>query len=141
PLYELSRRKERGLDTSWWSAFGVLNSPAIPAIAAIGVMLLVIFTVWLLLAQYIYESLFGVGSPASLTEFLQQVFYTPEGTMLILWGNLAGLILAIIVLATSVISIPLLVDRDVGAAVAVQTSIRATLKNPVPIAAWGLIVL
>jgi uncharacterized membrane protein len=57
-----------------------------------------------------------------------------------IWGNLVGLLFAIVALATAVISIPLLVDRDVGAAVAVQTSVRAVLKNPIPMAAWGLIV-
>ena len=45
-----------------------------------------------------------------------------------------------VVLAISVISFPLLLDRDVGAGVAVQTSIRAVLTNPVTMALWGLIV-
>lgn len=141
PLYEMSRRQELGLDTTWRSAFGILNSPAVPAIAAVGLLLLAIFTAWLLLAQFIYEWIFGLGSPATFAEFLREVFYTPEGMMLMIWGNGVGLLLAIVVLATSVISIPLLVDRDVGAVAAVQTSVRAVLKNPVPMAAWGLIVL
>jgi len=141
PLYEMSRRQELGLETTWRSAFGVLTSPAIPSIAAIGLMLLVIFTIWLGLAQYLYESTFGIGSPASLAEFLNEVLGTPEGMTLMIWGNAAGLILAVIVLATSLISIPLLLDRDVGAAVAVQTSVRAVLRNPATTAAWGLIVL
>ncbi|MNY59570.1 hypothetical protein D3C86_1960340 [compost metagenome] len=37
-------------------------------------------------------------------------------------------------------SFPLLIDRDVGAVAAVETSIRATLVNPIPVAFWGLIV-
>ncbi len=141
PLYEMSRRQELGLDSTWRSAFGVLNSPAIPSIAAIGLMLLAIFTLWLGLAQFIYESIFGIGSPASFAAFLDEVLNTPAGATLMIWGNAVGLVLAVIVLATSLISIPLLIDRDVGAAVAVQTSIRAVLKNPAAAAAWGLIVL
>lgn len=141
PLYEMSRRQEFGLETTWRSAFGVLGSPAIPSIAAIGLMLLAILTVWLLLAQFIYESIFGIGSPASLADFLGEVFNTQEGVTMMILGNAVGLLLAIVVLATSVISIPLLLDRDVGAAVAVQTSVRAVLRNPVTMAAWGLIVL
>jgi uncharacterized membrane protein len=140
PLYEMSRRQELGLDTHWRSAFGVLRSPAIPSIAAVGVMLLIIFTVWLMVAQFIYESIFGPGSPPSLLAFTDQVFNSPQGVTLMIWGNLVGLIFAVVVLSTAVISIPLLLDRDVGAAVAVQTSVRAVLKNPVPMAAWGLIV-
>ena len=140
PIYEMSRHQEMGLDTSWRSVLGVLRSPAIPSIAAIGVMLLAIFTVWLMVAQFIYESFFGPGSPSSLVEFFNEVVSTPQGLALMIWGNLVGLLFAIVVLATAVISIPLLLDRDVGAAVAVQTSVRAVLKNPVPMAAWGLIV-
>jgi uncharacterized membrane protein len=140
PLYEMSRRQGLGLDTHWRSTFSVLRSPAIPSIAAVGVMLMLIFTVWLMMAQFIYESIFGPGSPPSLVAFFDQVFNSPQGLTLMIWGNLVGLLFAIVALATAVISIPLLVDRDVGAAVAVQTSVRAVLKNPIPMAAWGLIV-
>jgi uncharacterized membrane protein len=140
PIYEMSRHREMGLETTWRSAFGVLRSPAIPSIAAIGILLLGIFTVWLMVAQFIYESLFGPGSPSTFVEFVNEVFNTPQGLMLMIWGNLVGLLFAIVVLATSVISIPLLLDRDGGAAGAVLTSVRAVLKNPVPMAAWGLIV-
>ena len=47
---------------------------------------------------------------------------------------------AVVVLTISAISFPLLLDRDVGAAVAVFTSIRVVLANPISMALWGLIV-
>jgi uncharacterized membrane protein len=59
---------------------------------------------------------------------------------LIIVGNLIGFVLAAVVLAISVVSFPLLLDRDVGAAVAIQTSVRAVLANPWTMALWGLIV-
>ena len=55
-------------------------------------------------------------------------------------GNLIGFVFALVTLVISVISFPLLLDRDVGAAVAIQTSVRAVAKNPVAMATWGLIV-
>lgn len=140
PFYETSRRRELGLDANWLSTLQVFRSPAMPSIAAVGVMLLFVFTTWLLVAQFFYESLFGPGSPASLAVFLEEIMGTAEGQMLMLWGNLIGLGFAALVLACAAISIPLLLDRDVGAAVAIQTSVRATLKNPLMIALWGLIV-
>jgi uncharacterized membrane protein len=140
PIYEMSRRQEQGLDTHWRSAFGVLRSPTMPSIIAVGIFLLGLFTVWLMVAQFLYEQLFGLGSPATLTAFLSQVFNTAPGQSLMIWGNLIGFCFAAVTLACGVISIPLLLDRDVGAAIAIQTSIRATLRNPVTIAAWGLIV-
>ena len=139
-LYEISRRREAGLDTSWHHAFEVRHSPALPAIVLVAIMLLVLFVVWLLVAQSIYVSLFGPTPPASVGAFVDEVFTTPAGWRLIIVGNLVGLGFAVIALATSVIAFPLLLDRDVGAFVAVQTSIRAAAANPVPVAAWGLVV-
>ena len=139
-IYEMSRRQELGLDTHWRSAFGVLRSPAMPSIIAVGILLLGIFTVWLMVAQFLYESLFGLGSPASLSAFIGQVFNTAPGQSLMIWGNIIGFCFAALTLACAVITIPLLLDRDVGAAIAIQTSVRATLRNPLMIAIWGLIV-
>jgi uncharacterized membrane protein len=140
PIYEMSRRQELGLNTHWRAAFGVLRSPAMPSIIAVGLYLLALFTVWLLIAQFLYESLFGPGSPPTLMAFANEVFGTPQGQTLMIWGNLIGFCFAAVVLASTVISIPLLLDRDSGAAIAIYTSIRATLRNPIAIAAWGLIV-
>lgn len=140
PIYEMSRRQELGLPAHWRGAFGVIRSPAMPSIIAVGVYLLALFTVWLLVAQGLYESLFGPGSPPSLAAFASEILNTPQGQTLMIWGNLIGLGFAAVALASAVITVPLLVDRDVGAAIAIQTSIRATLRNPVVIAAWGLIV-
>lgn len=138
-LYEISRRRELGLDTSWIHAFEVLRSPAIASIAAVGVFLFALFTFWLTTAQGLYQSLFP-STPNQLSALIQQVLTTPEGWTLLIVGNLLGLAFAVITLCTTVVAFPLLLDRDVGAYVAVTTSIRAVLKNPIPMLAWGLIV-
>jgi uncharacterized membrane protein len=140
-LYELSRRREQGLPTDWRYAFEVIQSPAIGSIAALGVVLLVIFMAWLFTAQALYEWLYGYKPVESLPAFLSEALTTPRGWTLIILGNLIGFVFAVVVLAMSVISFPLLLDRDVGAAIAVQTSVRAVLTNPVTMALWGLIVV
>ena len=139
-LYELSRRREQGLPTDWRYAFEVLQSPAIGSIAALGVMLLVLFMAWLFTAQALYEWLYGYRPVESLPAFLSEALTTARGWTLIILGNLIGFVFAVAVLTISVVSFPLLLDRDVGAAIAVQTSIRAVLTNPVTMALWGLIV-
>ncbi|MGN8020381.1 DUF2189 domain-containing protein [Phyllobacterium sp. 22229] len=139
-LYEISRRRELNLDTSWRHAFEVRHSPAIPSIIAVGVMLFAIFIAWLLTAQSLYTSLFGSEAPVSMRAFLDQVFNTPEGQRMILLGNAIGFVFAVVVLCTSVVTFPLLLDRDVGAFAAVLTSIKAVAVNPVTMALWGLIV-
>lgn len=140
PIYEMSRRQEKDLDTHWSSALQVFRSPAMASIAAVGIGLMLLFTAWLLTAQFIYESYFGPGSPPTLGAFINEVVSTPAGQSLMVWGNLVGLAFAIVALAAAVITIPLLLDRDVGAAVAVQTSFRAVIANPLVMAVWGIIV-
>lgn len=139
-LYELSRRRELGLDTSWKHAFDIIHSPSVWAIAALGFFLLAIFGVWLAVANGIYVANFGYRQPVTLTEFADMVLATPEGHNLIVVGNAVGFLFAVLAFALSVVSFPLLLDRNVGVAVAIATSIRAILRNPLMMALWGLIV-
>jgi UPF0716 family protein affecting phage T7 exclusion len=139
-LYELSRQREQGLNPSWQNAFDVLHSPSRGAIAALGFLLLVIFVLWVAVAQAIYIATFGYQPAASVPDFVRQVFNTPAGWKLIIIGNGIGFLFALAVLAISVVSFPLLLDRDVGAVEAALTSLRAVAANPIPMAVWGLIV-
>ena len=139
-LYELSRRREAGLDTSATRAFDVFESSSVGAVAALGILLLIIFVIWVAVANAIYVANFGYASPSSVEAFLKDVLTTRPGWNLIIVGNGVGLLFAILVLTISVVSFPLLLDRDVGAAVALLTSIRAVAHNPLTMMVWGLIV-
>ena len=139
-LYEMSRRREQGVDISWAQAFGVVRSPAFGAIVVLGLLLLAIFLLWLLAAYVIYEVTLGPQPPASIAAFARDVFTTGAGWALIGLGMGVGFLFALLVLTISVVSFPLLLDRDVGLYTAVATSIRAVRANPGPMAVWGLIV-
>jgi uncharacterized membrane protein len=139
-LYEISRRQEQHLDTSWRHAFDVLKSPALPSIIALGIMLFAIFYLWMTTAEALYQSIYGLSAPDSFWGFIGEVLTTQRGWTMIILGNLIGLAFALVTLCTTVIAFPLLLDRDVGAMVAVQTSVRAVMANPIPMLAWGVIV-
>ena len=139
-LYELSRQRERGVKVTWKHAFGVLRRPSLRSIAALGMVLMIVFLIWLTVAQWLYESLFGGVPSKSIGQFLSDIFTTREGWILIIAGNGIGFLFAVLVLTISVVSFPLLLDRDVGAMVAMHTSVRAVLRNPLMMAAWGLFV-
>jgi uncharacterized membrane protein len=139
-LYELSRRREAGLDNSWRDALDVLHSPSLGAIVVLGIVLMAIFLVWLAAAEAIYVAYFGHAAPASLHQFVVDIFDSSAGWHLIVVGTGVGFLFAALVLTISAISFPLLLDRDVGAAVAVLTSIRVVIENPLTMALWGLIV-
>lgn len=138
-LYEMSRRRELKLDSSWKHAFDVLRAPSIWSIAALALLLTAIFLCWLAVAHWLYHFV-GLGAPKSPTHFMRDVLTTSAGHKLILVGSAIGLLIGSLVLTISVVSFPMLLDRNVGARVAVATSIRAVLANPLTMALWGLIV-
>ena len=139
-LYEMSRRREQGLDTAVHHAFDVLKSPSIGAIGRLSLFILAIFLAWMALAQIMYQQTMGGWTPTSLREFFSHIFTTPAGHQLIIAGNGVGFLIALFVLTISVVSFPMLVDRNVTAATAVRTSIRAVIENPLTMALWGLFV-
>ena len=139
-LYELSRQREKGVDVSWKHVFGVLQCPSLDAVAALGMVLLIVFVIWIATAQWLYQSLFGYGAPESIEQFFRDILTTSKGWTLIIAGNGIGFLFAVLVLTISVVSFPLLLDRDVGAMAAMHTSVRAVLHNPLMMAVWGLFV-
>ena len=145
-LYELSRRREQGLDMTFMQAFSVLQSPAIGSIAALGGILCLIFIAWLATAWAIFNATLGAAwtpsgdFPSSYVALIRQILSTRAGWNLIILGNMAGFFFAALVLIVGSISFPLLLDRNVGLVSAVATSIRAVEVNPTTMAMWGLIV-
>jgi uncharacterized membrane protein len=139
-LYELSSRRERGEEASAWDALEVLRSPSFGAMLGLGTLLLALFVTWVATAQAIYVAVFGYGGATGFTDFVQRVFTTLEGWWLIVVGCGVGFVFALLALCISVVSFPLMLDRHVGALEAMVTSLRVAGRNPLPIAAWGLIV-
>jgi uncharacterized membrane protein len=140
-VYELSRRREKGLQASWVEAFGVLRSRSMPAIAALGGVLLAILGAWLLAAQTIYESNFGTVPPVSLTQFAIDVLTTPAGWNLILVGNAVGFLFAVAVFVISAVSFPLLLDRRVSFSTAIGTSLEVVWENLGVMTVWAIIIV
>ena len=139
-LYELSRRRELGEEAAAWHAIYVLRSPSFGAMLELGILLFVLFGVWIATADAIYISIFGNTPAASIPDFAKRILTTPEGWLLIIVGCGVGFLFAVTALCTSVVAFPLLLDRHSTAIDAVRTSLRVTMENPLLIAVWGLIV-
>ncbi len=139
-MYELSRRREQGLDISRSHAFDVLRFPSLRSIAILGIMLMVIYFAWLVTARGIYWQTLGGAVPESVAAFAREVLTTPAGWTLIVVGSGVGFLFAVVVFTLSVVSFPMILDRNVGVTTAIQTSIRAVVANPVTMAVWGMIV-
>jgi uncharacterized membrane protein len=139
-LYEMSRQREQGAEVGWVEALGVVRAPSFPSILLLGLALTAIFAIWLGAAWGIYAVTLGPEPPASPSAFLRDVLTTDMGWVMIIVGIGVGFLFAVLVLTISVVSFPLLLDRDVGVTTAVMTSIRAVAANPGTMAMWGLIV-
>ncbi len=140
-LFEMSRRRERGLDVAWSSAFNFVHSSSFAPIVALSVAMLLLYVAWLFYAQLLYFGLFGAVPPESISDFVTQVLTTRRGGALIFYGNGVGFLFAVAALSISVVGFPLALDRPVTAITAASTSIKAVTSNSLMMAVWGLIVV
>lgn len=144
-FFELSRRRERGEPVHWGHFFDGLVRRRDLAIAGATLLLAAIYLAWLGAAWVIYSATIGGGAfagpgPAEmigLRDFLTRLFTTPEGWTMIAIGNVVGAGFALLVLAVSLVTFPMLVDRPVDLATAVATSLRAFRANWAILLRWG----
>jgi uncharacterized membrane protein len=139
-LYELSRRREKGEHVTWADTFGVLRSPALGSILGVGAILLALFFLWLAVAYQIYLLNLGHAAPQTIASFERSVFQTGGGWAMIAEGFGVGFLFAALAFAIGVVSVPLLLDRDVGMVTAVMTSLKAARENLGVMIAWGVVV-
>ena len=140
-FYELSRRREAGqTDIHWFNFLDVRKRPTVDDMGVVAGLLLAIFLAWLLAAGILYALLFGWATPQSVSGFIGMIFETRRGWALIVAGGVVGGIFGWIVLCLSVVSLPMLVDRNISAAQAVSASWRAAHANRGAMIRWGLVV-
>lgn len=136
-LYELSRRLERGEPADWRSAARAWL-PRDGRLVGFGLLLALAGTGWVVTSAAVVTGL----SAAPVTEpmqFLRRVVLADRGWLFELWLGL-GALLAAPVFASSVVAIPMLMDRRIGILGAVFTSWRAVLENPAPLALWAVLL-
>lgn len=137
--YEISRRVETG-EPVGWSA--VLSAVRIQGGRDLGWMALITtfsFYMWVNWAGITYLLFFGFNFQEPL-EFARTVFSTAAGLKFLSLGLAAGAVMATVVYSVTVMSFPLLMDRDVDFVTAMITSVRAVIANPVVLGAWALII-
>ena len=141
-FYELAKRREAHEENlHWFNFLDVRKRQSVDDMGIVACLLLAIFALWLVAAGVLYVSLFGWTTPTSIGGFLTVIFTTPFGWALIAGGVIIGALFGWIVLALSVVSLPMLVDCNVSAGEAVSASWRAAHANKPEMIRWGLIVL
>lgn len=138
-FYEISRRLELGMPVSFWDiAFAWRQRPA--QLFMLGLIMMLFQIVWMRLALLIYALFFGLEAPR-WEEFLIDILTSGRGFLFLATGSLAGGVMAVLAFALSVVSFPLLLDRDVGTVQAVATSVAVTLANWRVMLGWGALIV
>lgn len=139
-LYEISRRRERGLPIDA-SIFTVLLQQGGKEIGWMAFASLFLMTIWLYQVRLMIALFLGYHSFTTFGEFLNIVFTTPEGWTFLAVGHLVGAALSVILFSLTVISFPLLLDRDVDFITAMIASVQSVLKNPLTMLGWAAVIV
>jgi uncharacterized membrane protein len=139
-LYEVSRRREAGLRLDWRGVFGVIIAQRSRQLAWMAFVLLFIFMIWLYEVLLFIAIFLGGRSFESFDAFLTVLATTPAGIAFLLAGNAVGALMALVVFSVTVVSFPLLLDRDVDVVTAMITSVRTVVLNPLPTIGWGFTI-
>jgi uncharacterized membrane protein len=137
-LYDLSRRRERGLPVSLVPTLGAWRASA-GAMGIFALVLGVILLVWAR-ASLIVFALFYTGEMPSVAGFVGQIL-SPDNLEFLLAYVCVGGAFALLVLAISVVSVPMMLDRDTDGIVAVLTSLRAFGANVPAMLVWGMLIV
>lgn len=138
-LYELSRRYELSEPIDGRDAVFVgTRSPG--QLAAMGVMLLILYFAWAEVAFLLFMLFMGQGGLPPVEQFVPTLLFTPRGLSLLIVGTIAGGLLALLAFSISVVSVPLLMTREIDVVTAVIISLSAVRKNPKPMALWAALI-
>ncbi|WP_338466618.1 DUF2189 domain-containing protein [Novosphingobium sp. ZN18A2] len=136
-LYEVSRRREAGLPRSWRGVLGALRGRGDDQLLMMGGFVFVGFTFWIILAHGIFAiflSESGMGSES--IAFLS----TGAGMMMLAVGGAVGAMMALVFYSVTVMSLPMLVDREVDFLTAIIVSLATVRSNPVVMLVWAAII-
>ncbi|MBR0714443.1 DUF2189 domain-containing protein [Bradyrhizobium liaoningense] len=139
-LYEVSRRRETGEPVSFGAIWSAIRSRS--EIGWMAFVSLFFFVVWMYQVWLLISLLLGPhASFSSLREFATVVLTTTEGRLFLAIGNAVGATLALILFSLTVVSFPLLLDREVDFVTAMVTSVRAVITSPLPMIGWAAVIV
>jgi uncharacterized membrane protein len=139
-FYEVSREREAGEKPSLHSIWSTVKSRS--EIGWMAFVTLFIFVIWMYQVRLLIALLIGLNASfSSLHEFITVVLTTNEGLVFLAIGNAVGAALSLVLFSLTVVSFPLLLDRDVDFVTAMITSVRAVVTSPLPMISWAAVIV
>ena len=137
-LYDLSRRDEQG-KPAWLAPTLDAWRPNVGAVGIFALVLTVILLVWARASLVVFALFFTYEMP-DLHGFLAQVLSFKHAEFLLAYFCVGGFF-ATLVFAISVVSVPMMLDRDTDGIVAALTSLRAFAANVPVMIGWGVLIV
>ena len=139
-LYEVSRRLETGQDLSWRIVLKAIRAQFGRELSWMSFAMLFLFWIWMYQVRLLMALFLGRMSFSTLDQFFDVVLTTPQGWLFLAAGHVVGAALALILFSITVISIPLLMERDYDFVTAMITSVKTVMASPVTMLGWGVFV-
>jgi len=138
-LYEVSHRLENGEPWTLGEIMGVVLHQSKRQLPSICAIIVVVFLFWFFLGHMIFALFLGLSTMTNVSSSLE-VFMTPEGVQMLAFGTLVGALFALLLYMITVLSLPLLLDREVDFVTAMITSFSYVQHNPVPMLGWAAFI-
>lgn len=136
-LYEVSRRLERGDALGLGSVVGVVFAQKDRQVPSMAMFVMLVFMFWVFLAHTIFALFFGLQP---ITDSSWTMLWTANGLTMLLVGSVIGGVMATMFYALTVVSLPLILDREVDFITAMITSFSCVATNPVVMLIWAAII-
>jgi len=137
-IYQVSKHLDAGEAVTFRDLW-LVSGEKISQVAFLGLLLMVLLLVWTHLAQFLF-AYFASQNYTTLSDFTSWVLTHPAGMTMAVIGTIVGAMLAILAFAISAISFPMLIDREVDAATALITSVKAVRRNPLAMLTWAWLI-
>jgi uncharacterized membrane protein len=138
-LYEVSRRLEAGERLDWPGVLGVVIRQKDRQIPSMAVVIVVFFLFWNFLGHMIFALFMGLQVMTDVSSSFA-VYLTPNGLMMLAVGSAVGAVFATVLFSITVVSLPLLLDREIDFVTAMITSFGTVQANPVVMLVWGAVI-
>ncbi len=139
-LYEVSRRRAAGRALDWAGVLGVIWAQRNRQLGFMAFVTLFVLWIWMYQVRLWLAIFLGFRTPSTLAGFLEVVFTTPEGLAFLAVGHVVGALLALVLFSITVVSFPLLLERELDVVTAMITSVRSVVTSPGPMIGWAACV-
>ena len=137
--YEVSRCLERGEPLTWGTVLGAVWQRGGKELGWMAIVTVFTLIIWVDFAIFLFLMFFGLDIP-SFKDLIVVLLSTQQGLVFVAVGNLVGAVIATFVFSITVVSFPLLADRDVDFITAMITSVRCVRANPAHMIAWAVLI-